>query len=111
MIRAVVLEAALNERLFDRLSAGQITGTDVRARLAELDYQLVKGPVPDQLALSGPVHRRYVRLAASDALSAVAAKTRHMPEEFINESGNGVTPAFVEWLRPLVGEMPVIGRI
>lgn len=39
-------------------------------------------------------------------LTDVAAKTRHMPDEWINASGDGVTDEFVEWLRPLVGEMP-----
>ena len=26
-----------------------------------------------------------------------------MPDEFINEAGNGVTEAFKEWCRPLIG--------
>lgn len=29
---------------------------------------------------------------------------RKMPDEFINEQGNGVTEAFKEWCRPLLGE-------
>jgi ATP-dependent phosphofructokinase / diphosphate-dependent phosphofructokinase len=36
-------------------------------------------------------------------LDQVAAKTRHMPDEFINAAGNGVTDAFHQWVRPLVG--------
>lgn len=44
-------------------------------------------------------------------LSAVAAKTRHMPDEFIAKSGNNVTDAFRDWLRPLVGPMPKVGRL
>ena len=36
-------------------------------------------------------------------LSDVAGKTRHMPDEYINESGNGVTDAFKYYLRPLLG--------
>jgi len=44
-------------------------------------------------------------------LSAVAAKTRHMPDEFIAKGGNDVTDEFRDWLRPLVGEMPKIGRL
>lgn len=44
-------------------------------------------------------------------LSAVARKTRSMPPEFLNASGNNVTPAFIEWLRPMVGEMPKMGRL
>lgn len=41
-------------------------------------------------------------------LDQVAAKTRHMPAEFM-QSGNNVTAAFVEWCRPLVGELPKVG--
>jgi 6-phosphofructokinase 1 len=29
-----------------------------------------------------------------------------MPDEFINEEGNGVTEAFIEYAMPLVGELP-----
>jgi 6-phosphofructokinase 1 len=36
-------------------------------------------------------------------LTDVAAKTRHMPEEFINAEGNGVTEAFKAYCRPLLG--------
>ena len=37
------------------------------------------------------------------ALADVAGKTRHMPDEFINASGNHVTDAFKYYLRPLLG--------
>jgi 6-phosphofructokinase 1 len=40
------------------------------------------------------------------ALEAVAGKERFLPTEFINAEGNGVTPAFVEYARPLVGPLP-----
>ena len=36
-------------------------------------------------------------------LTDVAAKTRHMPNEFINAEGNGVTDAFHRYCRPLLG--------
>lgn len=36
-------------------------------------------------------------------LESVAALTRHMPDEFINEHGNNVTDAFKFYARPLVG--------
>jgi 6-phosphofructokinase 1 len=44
-------------------------------------------------------------------LTDVAAKTRHMPDEFINDAGNGVTDAFTRWLTPLVGPMPELGYL
>lgn len=43
-------------------------------------------------------------------LSAVAAKTRLMPREFIG-GHNDVTQAFVAYARPLVGELPEFGRL
>ncbi|MFM9958962.1 MAG: 6-phosphofructokinase [Phycisphaerales bacterium] len=42
-------------------------------------------------------------------LDQVAAKTRHLPAEFIAAGGGNVTAAFVEWCRPLVGELPKVG--
>ncbi|MGE5583666.1 MAG: 6-phosphofructokinase [Bacillota bacterium] len=36
-------------------------------------------------------------------LAEVAAKTKHMPDEFINKEGNNVTDAFKFYVRPLLG--------
>ncbi len=37
---------------------------------------------------------------------------RTMPEEFIGAAGNDVTPACVDWLRPLIGEpLPVMANL
>ncbi len=43
-------------------------------------------------------------------LDAVAGKTRHMPTEFLHQNNN-VTDAFLEYARPLVGDIPTIGRL
>lgn len=39
-------------------------------------------------------------------LSDVAVRARPMPDEFINESGNGITNAFIQYLEPLTGTLP-----
>ncbi len=45
-------------------------------------------------------------------LAAVAGKTRTMPDTFIADSGNGVTNAFADYLRPLIGAaMPQVHRL
>jgi 6-phosphofructokinase 1 len=44
-------------------------------------------------------------------LDEVAAKTKHMPDTFINEEGNYVTDAFMKYVRPLVGDLAVQARI
>jgi 6-phosphofructokinase 1 len=81
-------------------AAGHLAATIARA--GDVD-----GSIAIQRASTNPYEPRLVRVP----LEAVAAKTRHMPDEFINAEGNHVTPKFVEWLRPLIGEMPVVGRL
>lgn len=44
-------------------------------------------------------------------LDTVARKAKEMPAKYINKEGNGVTPAFLEYARPLIGEMPVAERL
>jgi len=45
-------------------------------------------------------------------LETVAGKTRVMEDRFINEAGNDVTPAFCDYLRPLLGaDMPEATRL
>jgi 6-phosphofructokinase 1 len=46
------------------------------------------------------------------ALESVAAKTRVMEDHFIVAAGNDVTPAFRDYLRPLLGaDMPEVARL
>jgi len=44
-------------------------------------------------------------------LTDVAAKTKVMADEYINAQGNGVTDAFKNYARPLVGDLAVMDRI
>jgi 6-phosphofructokinase 1 len=39
-------------------------------------------------------------------LSSVAEKTKHLPDEYINSEGNGVTDAFVKYALPLTDGLP-----
>ena len=49
---------------------------------------------------------------ALQPLEAVAAKTRVMDDAFINAAGNDVTPAFYDYLRPLLGsDLPRAARL
>lgn len=43
-------------------------------------------------------------------LRKVAKETRSMPKAFISKSGNDVTKAFIDYARPLVGELPPCAR-
>jgi 6-phosphofructokinase 1 len=44
-------------------------------------------------------------------LDKVAKHTKEMPAEFISETGNDVTAAFLDYVRPLADDLPVIGRL
>jgi 6-phosphofructokinase 1 len=44
-------------------------------------------------------------------LSTVARDSVSMPDHFINEEGNGVTSAFISYVRPLAGVLPKAERI
>ena len=44
-------------------------------------------------------------------LETVARDAAYMPDEYINEEGNGVTEAFKNYVRPLVGTLPTVERI
>src|SRR5690554_6499382 len=45
-------------------------------------------------------------------IKEIAALTKLMPDEFINEEGNHVTEAFRSYVRPLLGsDLPVAGRL
>jgi 6-phosphofructokinase 1 len=44
-------------------------------------------------------------------LSSVAREATEMKDEFINEAGNDVTQAWIDYVSPLVGALPKIGRL
>ncbi len=44
-------------------------------------------------------------------LSSVAREATHMKDEFINAAGNDVTQAWIDYVAPLVGELPKMGRL
>ena len=55
--------------------------------------------------------KKYAIYIERTELRNVAKETRHMPDEFINKAGNDVTPAFVAYAKPIVGDLPKTGRL
>ncbi len=68
------------------------------------------GDVDGSIAIVRKTSEEYAADFVRVELSDIAAKTRHMPDEFM-DSDNDVSDTFVEWLRPLVGPMPSFGRL
>jgi len=58
-----------------------------------------------------PGHRGYHPTFGTIPLKEVAVHARPMPDEFISEDGYDVTPAFSEYLEPLIGELPDYARL
>ena len=50
--------------------------------------------------------KRYRCTTGSIPLGEAAIKARPMPDEFISKDGDFVTDAFLDYIRPLVGELP-----
>lgn len=44
-------------------------------------------------------------------LSSVAVRAKSMPDDFINEEGNFVTEKFLDYIKPLVPELPTFTRL
>ncbi len=88
--------------------------SEVDAREAE-----IVGIAAVRLALSGDESGSVVIERASNdpyesqigitELKNVAKVTKDMPAEFVAESGNDVTEAFLEYVRPIVGEVTRVG--
>ncbi len=69
-----------------------------------------QGDVDGSIAIirtnDAPYESSYKRIELSD----VAAKTRHMPKEFIKGT-NDVTDAFISYAKPLVGDLPEFAKL
>lgn len=73
---------------------------------AALGGKEMSGSIAIQRASERPYKAKFVTVKLSD----VAAKTRHMPAEFI-EGHNNVSEKFIRWATPLVGKLPEMARI
>ena len=74
--------------------------------------EAVKGKEPSgSIAIRRKPGKGYAVTFERVPLASVSKETRHVPDTFINEAGNDVTAAFIAYARPLVGPLPVIGRL
>ena len=64
----------------------------------------VKGTTGVMVALMRPAGKYRTKLGTAP-LSEVATRTKPMPQDFMNAAGNFPTPAFLDYARPLVGEV------
>ncbi len=90
-VRSDIEEACMCGRKAVELAAGGQTGVMVTLeRVPGSVYKCTTGTVP---------------------LESVAVHAKPMPDDFINEEGNYVSEKFLEYIRPLVGDMPEYVRL
>jgi 6-phosphofructokinase len=70
----------------------------------------VKSSVDGSVAIRRKPGKKYEAYFELVPLISVAKETRQMPDAFLNDEGNDVTPAFLDYARPIVGDLPPIGR-
>jgi 6-phosphofructokinase len=66
---------------------------------------------PGSVAIRRLSSKPYASECFITPLSSVAKEATHMKDEYINAAGNDVTQAWIDYIAPLVGELPKIGRL
>ncbi len=100
---------------FQVVESLQMCGMD-RASEVDLEEAFAVGARAVDLATAGTsgvmvsIQRKsdlpYSSELTTAALSEVAVKAKPMPPEYLNEAGNFVTQAFIDYARPLIDELP-----
>ena len=73
--------------------------------------EAIAGKFEGSIAIRRKPGKKYRVYFERVPLQNVAKNTRHMPDKFINKAGNDVTRNFIEYARPLVGDLPKTGRL
>ncbi len=66
---------------------------------------------PGSVSIKRVSSKPYASACFITPLSSVAKEATHMKDEYINAAGNDVTTAWMEYIAPLVGDLPKIGRL
>ena len=92
---------------------GTISKVDAREarKVGELAVkEVVARNVDGSMAIRRKPGKKYSVYFERVPLKSVAKETKHMPANFINKTGNDVTNTFMEYAKPIVGDLPVMGR-
>jgi 6-phosphofructokinase 1 len=112
----VLSELGLTTR-FDKPGTLQRMSMELISKV-DLEEAWLAGADAMRLALTGETDKMVTLLRESGPNGEYSCKTgvttlerianleRKMPENFLNAEGNFVTPAYLDYARPLVGELP-----
>lgn len=91
--------------------ASETDAKEARGVGAAAVKEAVRGMRSGSMAIKRKSGTKYAVEFKSVPLKRVAGKTKHMPASFINKAGNDVTAAFIRYAAPIVGKLPVIGKL
>lgn len=72
--------------------------------------QAVKHNIDMSVTIKRKKTKKYQAYFECVPLKKVARNARSMPASFLNKAGNDVTKRFIDYVKPLVGELPEIGH-
>jgi len=70
-----------------------------------------KGETGYMVSINRLSNNPYVVEYGKALLNDVAVKAKPMPDEYFNAEGNFVSPAFIDYIKPLVGDLPEFVRL
>jgi len=91
--------------------ASPVDQAEARACGRKAAQMALAGDVDGSVVIKRQKGKTYrVRYERAD-LASVARETKDLPKSYLNKAGNHVTQAFRDYALPLVGELPVIGKL
>ena len=97
-----------------RSFAGCVSETDAKEAFGvgvTAVKEAVSGDKDGSIAIKRKPGKKYAVEFKRVPLKSVARETRHMPAKFINKEGNNVTQAFLDYAAPIIGKLPMIGKL
>lgn len=70
-----------------------------------------KGETGYMVSINRVSNKPYTIEFGKALLNDVAVKAKPMPDDYFNAEGNFVSPAFMDYIRPLVGDLPEFVRL
>lgn len=70
-----------------------------------------KGETGYMVSINRLSNNPYIVEYGKALLNDVAVKAKPMPDEYFNAEGNFVSPAFIDYIKPLVGDLPEFVRL
>jgi len=98
------------QRSFPSL-VSEVDAREARAVGIKAVHCAVSGDTDGSIAIRRKPGIKYQVYLERVPLKNVAKETRSMPATFITKTGNDVTPAFLNYIRPIVGPLSEIGRL